>query len=71
MVFVALKCPHCGSAEVSKNGKSNGKQRYNCNNAQCSQRTFYAEYTYNGCKPNIKEEIIKWITDGAGIRATA
>jgi transposase-like protein len=39
--------------------------------SSCSHKTFYAEYTYNGCKPDVKKAIIKWAVDGAGIRATA
>ncbi len=69
MVLVNLKCPFCGSEEVSRSGHSNGKQRYACNNIKCSHKTFYAEYTYNGCKPDVKQNIIKWPVDGAGIRA--
>jgi hypothetical protein len=40
-----------------------------------SHKTFYAEYTYNGCKPDVKKAIINWTADGdentgdgAGIR---
>lgn len=71
MVMVALRCPYCGSENVSKNGHSNGKQRYRCNNIDCNHKTFYAEYTYNGWKPDVKRQIIKWSVDGAGIRAIA
>jgi transposase-like protein len=39
--------------------------------SSCSHQTFYAEYRYNGCKPDVKKAIIKWAADGAGIRATA
>ncbi|MDR1030233.1 MAG: CPBP family intramembrane metalloprotease, partial [Treponema sp.] len=45
--------------------------QYDCNNPSCSHKTCYAEYRYNGCKPDVKKAIIKWATDGAGIRATA
>ena len=69
MVLVALKCPFCGSELVTKNGRNNNKQRYLCNNTQCAHKTFYADYTYNGCKPDVKKEIIKWSVDCAGIRA--
>lgn len=69
MVQIALKCPYCGSEDVRKYGHSNGKQRYACDNPECPHKTFYAEYTYNGCKPDIKRDIIKWSIDGAGIRA--
>ena len=72
MVLVTLKCPYCGMDEVSRNGHTkNGKQRYICNNVWCSHKTFYEEYKYNGCKPKVKQDIIKWSTDGAGIRAIA
>ena len=71
MVLVNLKCPFCGSEDVRKSGHSNGKQRYACNNTECSHKTFYDDYTYNGCKPDVKRDIIKWSVDGAGIRAIA
>lgn len=59
MVLVSLKCPYCRSENVSKNGHSNGKQRYSCNNPECVHKTFYAEYTYNGWKLEVKRDIIK------------
>ena len=71
MILVTLKCPFCESENVRKNGHSNGKQRYACDNPECVHKTFYAEYTYNGCKPDVKRDIIKWSIDGAGIRAIA
>ena len=71
MVLVALKCPFCGSQKVCKNGKLNGKQRYLCNNLKCDHKTFYDDYTYKGCKPEVKRDIIKWSVDGAGIRTIA
>jgi transposase-like protein len=52
-------------------GTSNGKKRYACNNPACSHKTFYVQYSYNGCNPEVKKAIIKWATDGAGIRAIA
>jgi hypothetical protein len=33
--------------------------------------TWYTEYRYNGCKPEVKRAILKWGIDGAGIGATA
>jgi len=69
MVSVLLKCPFCGSENVGKNGFNNGKQRYLCNNPECPHKTFYGNYTYNGCRPEIKRDIIKWSVDGSGIRA--
>ena len=69
MVSVALTCPFCGSENVDKNGHSNGKQRYVCHNSECSHKTFYAEYTYNAYKPEVKQDIIKMSVDGTGVRA--
>jgi transposase-like protein len=57
MVAVVLKRPFCGSEDVRPYGTSNGKKRYACNNTECSRKTFYAEYTYNGCKPDVKKAI--------------
>jgi hypothetical protein len=31
----------------------------------------YAEYSYNGCKPDVKKAITKWAAGGAGVRTTA
>jgi transposase-like protein len=39
--------------------------------SSCSHKTFYAEYSCNGCKPDVKKAIIKWAADGAGVRAAA
>ena len=69
MVTISLKRPHCGSENIGKFGQINGKQRYACNNEDCEHKTFYAEYKYNGCKPEVKREIAAWSVDGAGIRA--
>jgi transposase-like protein len=71
MIAVALKCPFCGSEDVRPYGTSNGKKRYGYNNPSCPHKTFYAEYIYNGCKPEVKKDIIKRAAGGAGIRATA
>jgi len=69
MITIPLCCPFCGSTDVGKNGHSNGKQRYLCRNPDCSHQTFYADYTYHGCKPEVKTSILQWSVDGAGIRA--
>jgi len=69
MTFVTLKCPFCGSDRVGKNGFNNGKQRYLCKNTQCSHKTFFAEYTYNACKPETPSSIIKLSVNGNGTRA--
>ena len=64
-----LRCPFCNSENVGKYGTVNGKPRYICNNSDCSHKTFYAEYTYKGCTPDVRIKIIKMSIDGSGIRA--
>lgn len=72
MVLAPIKCPHCGSDNVKKNGTaSNGKQRYRCCNENCTHRTFVENYTYNACNPSIRSLIFFSITNGSGTRATA
>jgi transposase-like protein len=71
MVRTALKCPFCGSEDVRPYGVSNGKKRYAGNNPVCPHQTFYAEYSCNGGKPDVKKAVIKRVADGSGVRATA
>ena len=71
MVAIAVICPKCNSGNISKFGTINGKQRYVCNNTDCSQKTFYAEYTYKGCTPETKLKIIEMSQEGLGTRAIA
>ncbi|MDR0638924.1 MAG: hypothetical protein LBG27_08520 [Spirochaetaceae bacterium] len=54
MVLVPVKCPHCGSKKVMKNGTAkNGRQRFLCLNENCPRRTFVESYTYKACDPYI------------------
>jgi IS1 family transposase/transposase-like protein len=72
MVSVPVKCPHCGSDKVKKNGTSkNGKQRFLCGNENCPHKTFVEYYTYNAWDPNIRSRIFFSIVNGSGTRATA
>ena len=60
MVMVKVKCPFCGSEEVSLYGKnSTGKQRYLCRNKSCARKTFQMEYKNNACRPGVHEEIVE------------
>ena len=69
--ILTVKCPFCGSEKVSKNGHNKtGKQIYNCNNSECDRRNFVEEYTYNGYKPEIRQQVLKMAIDCTGIRAT-
>ena len=71
MVYQTVKCPYCGSENVSLFGKSRtGRQRYICNNSCCSHKTFQLEYAYNACKPGVKEKAIEMVMNGSGTRDT-
>ena len=72
MVMVSVKCPRCGQTKVSKNGKTEtGKQKYLCTNSKCTGQSFLQEYTQNGSKPGINEQIIEMAANASGIRDTA
>jgi len=72
MVLVPLLCPHCKSDQVVKNEHSTkGKQRYKCKNPECGCTAFVGEYTYNGCDPKVKQDILKQTVNGSGTRAIA
>jgi transposase-like protein len=49
----------------------NDKQRYLCQNQDCPRKTFILDYTYKGCLPKIKQQIIDMALNGSGIRDTA
>jgi len=72
MVLVPIKCPHCGSDDVRKNGFSkSGKQRYMCNNDDCPWSTFINNYTNKAYDPVVRNQIFFCIVNGNGTRATA
>ena len=67
-----IKCPLCDSTKISKNGKdTHNKQRYICNNKECDGKSFMLEYSYNGWKPGINEQIIDMASNAFGIRDTS
>ena len=71
-VWIAVTCPGCHSTDVSKNGKtSQGKQRYICRNKDCPRCTFIQDYTNNGYKPEVKQQIVDMSVNGSGVRDTA
>ena len=69
MAEAAVKCPHCQSDAVVRYGKtSNGKERFRCSqSAQCG-RTFLQSYSYPGCLPTVKQQIVEMTLNGSGIR---
>ena len=72
MVLVPVTCLYCQSDQVIKGGKTEtGKQRYRCQQTDCSHRSFVLAPAYNGRLPQIKEQIIDRALNGSGIRDTA
>ena len=71
MAEIKVRCPYCGSEEISLYGKSkSGKQRYLCRNKTCSHKTFQLEYKNNACRPGAKETIVEMAMNGSGTRDT-
>ena len=71
MAEITVKCPYCGSEEVSLYGKSRrGKQRYLCRNKGRGHKTFQLEYKNNACRPGTKEKIVEIAMNGGGTRDT-
>lgn len=72
MATITVLCPSCQSDKVVKFGKSaEGKQRFRCDNKNCKRTNFMLDYTYNGHKPGVKENIINMALNASGIRDTA
>ena len=72
MVLIPVLCPHCQSDQIIKGGKTKaGKQRYKCQNADCSHYSFQLNLIYKGRLPEIKEHIVDMALNGSGIRDTA
>ena len=71
MAVIQVKCPYCGSKEVSLYGKnSTGLQRYLCRNKACGHKTFQMEYKNNASRSGMKEKIVEMVMNGAGTRDT-
>ncbi len=69
---VSVKCPFCGSDNVSPHGHSKtGKQVYHCKNPACTHQYFVEEYTYKAYQPEVREQVLKMAVDGTGTRATS
>ncbi len=69
---VTVKCPFCGSDEVSLHGHNKtGKQVYQCKNPECTHKYFVEEYTYKAYKPEVRRQVLKMIAEYTGTRATS
>ena len=71
MTTTPVKCPACGGTKIYRNGKDGGKQRYLRGDKRCPGKSFILEYTYNGWKPGVNEQIISMAANASGIRETA
>ena len=71
MVFEAVECPTCGRVDIHRHGQSaTGKKRYICLNTNCMRKTFILNYTYQGYRPEVKEQIVEMSINGSVIRDT-
>lgn len=71
-VLVAIRCPHCQSAEVIRHGRSsNGKPRLRCLNSECPYQTFSLNLAHPGRKPEVKQQIVEMTVNGSGVRDIA
>ena len=72
MAVIKVKCPYCGSEEISLYGKNKttGRQRYLCRNKACGHKTFQLEYKNNACRPGTEEKIVEMTMNGGGTRDT-
>ena len=65
-ITIQVKCPHCNSAKVKKNGiKRTGKQNFLCRN--CRKQFQYAYY-YRGANAATKALVRLMVLNGSGIR---
>ncbi|WFQ80061.1 IS1 family transposase [Xenorhabdus sp. SF857] len=70
MAKVDVVCRYCHKAEeVKGHGKgSSGHQRYHC---YACRKTFQLNYTYQACKPGMKDQIVDMAANNGSIRDTA
>jgi transposase-like protein len=67
-ITIELKCPHCHSPKITRNGKKhNGTQNYRCS---CCGRQFIGDHqmTYHGCLSWIVQMVKIMLVRGIGIR---
>ena len=72
MAIIQVYCPVCSSIDVIKSGiTEQNKQRYCCQNVNCSKKTFILDYSNKACAPGVKEKIIDMAMYSSGIRDTS
>jgi IS1 family transposase/transposase-like protein len=63
---IEINCWHCQSLNLVKNGKTaNKKQKYRCKD--CGKQ-FIFDYTYQGCRTEVRRLILKMTLNSSGIR---
>ncbi len=60
-----MKCPHCHSEQVSRNGHRHGKQRYLCKDCH---RQFPEMYTAQGYSDEVRQRCLDLYRQGMGFR---
>ena len=66
MVTITLRCPHCGSENLKRNGHaSNGKQRYYCKACKKQSRE---NPTSNAYSEKRREEILRAYEERSSLR---
>ncbi len=65
-------CPRCGRCHIKKNGTTQGKQRYRCQEKACGRQfLFCLDYTYRACNPLYRELIVPMTLNGSGVHDIA
>lgn len=69
MCKIEIRCWQCQSPNLVKNGKTaNKKQKYLCR--ECGKQ-FIVDYTYQGCRREIRSLILKMTLNSSGVRDIA
>jgi insertion element IS1 protein InsB len=72
MILEPVRCPRCDEIEVIKHGKTaQGKQRYRCQQLECTLSTFICDYSYAAYSLQVQQQIGEMAINGSGIRDTA
>jgi len=58
---IVVKCPFCGSENITRQGWQNEKQTYRCENSECPKKYFTESYTNKGCDLDVRRQI--WQVD--------
>ena len=61
-----VRCPHCGSNWMRKDGWPKGKQRYYCGDCQ---RRYVPDAAYHRPSPAVKEQALAMYTEGSSLSA--